>query len=423
MPIQDGKIIAPIGMGDISSALSNPSLDLFTLAQSSTINKWSKYKFFRHTGLFSDRYQGSDIVTPTSDREIAIRGANFGLLAPSMTSVIEDTLNTDWVYQKPVVGQHKVDMLDMEFYFPGAVPPAHSPGNVIFYPALQSSFDFTASMPVIITPENIKWGDLGTIQDWYLCLYIKAYRNGVPATWVKTATDTFRNGGGSLELTRLNAQTIYNYGGVGPHYYYLCASKAQNNTFDDPLLQTQYLALPAGSTAEMEGNISISSNVLANMSIALVSVAKPNASALVRSFIDASNYTGPYQEGDENAWLQLIAANNNSVHFAFDMRGLSERTVTLQKSAMKIRLQYTLWGTTSSFVPEKILDASGNEYSSITIGPGQTARYYFVLPLGAMNYNGNTRQDGPTTGQHRDVFVSLLYNDYIAGTADIRMKN
>ena len=251
MPIQDGKIIAPIGMGDISSALHNPSLDLFTLAQSPTINKWSKYKFFRHTGLFSDRYQGSDIVTPTSDREIAIRGANFGLLAPSMTSSVENTLNTEWVYQKPVAGQHRVDMLDMEFYFPDAVPPAHSPGNVIFYPALQSSFNFTSSMPVIITPENIKWGDLGTIQDWYLCLYIKAYSNGVPHTWVKTATDTFRNGGGSLELTRLNAQTIYNYGGVGPHYYYLCASREQNNTFDDPFLQTKYLALPAGSTAEM----------------------------------------------------------------------------------------------------------------------------------------------------------------------------
>lgn len=82
-------------MGDISSALSNPSLDLFTLAQASTVNKWSKYKFFRHTGLFSDRYQGSDIVTPTSDREIAIRNANFGLLAPNMTSSVENTLNTE----------------------------------------------------------------------------------------------------------------------------------------------------------------------------------------------------------------------------------------------------------------------------------------------------------------------------------------
>ena len=314
-------------------------------------------------------------------------------------------------------------MLDMEFYFPGAVSPAHSPGNVIFYPALQSSFDFTASMPVIITPENIKWGDLGTIQDWYLCLYVKAYKNGVPATWVKTATDTFRNGGGSLELTRLNAQTIYNYGGVGPHYYYLCASREQNNTFDDPLLQTQYLALPAGSTTEMEGTLSISNNVLANMSIALVSTASPNASGFLRSFLDASSYIGPYFPGDENAWCQLIAANSNSVHFAFDLTGLSDRQVTLSRSSMKIILDETLWGTTSSFIPTAIYDASGNEYSSITIGAGQTKRFYFVLPLGAMNYNGTTRQDNPTTGQHLDVFVRLLYNDYLAGSADIRLKN
>ncbi|MBO7684848.1 MAG: hypothetical protein J6Y20_04775 [Lachnospiraceae bacterium] len=423
MPIQGGLIVPPIYVTDISSAVQNPSLKLFVLGISDEVNKWSKYKPFRHTTRFSGRYQGPDVATPTTDREIAIRAADYGLIAPAAKSNVEATLNTEWAYQKPIPGQHLVSMFDFEFYFPNAVPPANAPGNVSFYIALESNFNFMAAMPVIIIPENIKWADLGAIRDWYLCLYIKAYKNGVAETWLKTATDTFANGGGSLVLTRAEAEIVYNYAGTGPHYYYLCASRARNNTFDAPPTQTQYLALPAASTSAMEGTIEITQKIISTMSIALVSTASPNASSFVRSFLDASNYVGPYFPGDENAWCQLIAANSNSVHFGFDLTGLPDRSVTLSRSSIKITLDSTLWDTVSSFIPTAIYDESGNEYSSITIGAGQTKRFLFALPLGAMNYNGNIRQDNPVTGRHLDVFVSLLYNNVLASKTDIRLKN
>lgn len=413
--------IAANGNGDLQQALGTGSLSQAAMmtGQAGTINKWSKYKPFRHSTIYTDRYNGPGQQV-TTQREAAIRAANFGLVAPTMYNNIESTRNTEWTYEIPRANSTDVlQALDFEHYYKNAVPPAASPGDVTFYRPLQDSFEFTSAMSQILIEENIKWVDLGQIKDWYLCLYIKNSNGQI--YYIKTANNTILNGG-LLPLTRQEANTIYSAIGTGPHFYYLCASQGQNNTFVNPYVSTNYLALPALNTAAMEGTIRITDQVVANITITRVSNASPSDTNLVRSFIDASPYIGPYLPGSDSYFL-LQASKAHSVHFAFDITGVSGRDATFSKNNFSISLNSTFWGTTSSFIPEKILDASGNEYSSITIPAGQTARYFFVLPYGAMNYNGNTRQDFPTAGQQKSVTVTVSYNTYSLGNDTIRLGN
>ena len=417
-------MVLPISIDNIRTALGASSYDLFTLGKSDQVNKWSKYKPFRHTQLFLNRFQGPDAVSPTSDREIALRASNYGLTPPEKKNTVEATLNTEWAYNHPVENQHWVDMFDFEMYLPGAVPPARSPGNATFYRALQNSFDFLQNMSQIIAPHNIVWADLVSIKDFYLAFYIKAYKNGVLQTFIKTSTQTIENGIGTLELTQQEAATIFSWDASGTYYYYLVASSEQNNTFTTPIVQADYMALPAYNTAAMEGTLKFSSSVIQNAIIQLVSNANADiTSRLWRSFVLADDYTGPMEEEGDNAYFPLIVASNNSLHIGFKITGLPDRAVTLQRSLFTVRIDSTLWGTVRDFNVEKIIDSNDTEFSSITIPAGAVVTYGFILPYGAMNYRGYTRDDGVETGQKKSINVSLRYNGFNIANYMLRIRN
>ena len=96
----DGKIMTtPIGMGDISQAVSNSSLDLGYLIVNGYIHKWSKFKPFIH---------GSTSFTDDASRLDALRSANCGFTIPT-TNSLADAMNksasgNDWTYNRPAGG-------------------------------------------------------------------------------------------------------------------------------------------------------------------------------------------------------------------------------------------------------------------------------------------------------------------------------
>lgn len=98
MPINNNDVlVAPIGFGDISSAIGQASLDLGTLCRSALINKWARCKPFRNSaaGFASE-----------AARNLARQTANYGLSVPSVgysdiNSMIAGLANSDWTYLQP----------------------------------------------------------------------------------------------------------------------------------------------------------------------------------------------------------------------------------------------------------------------------------------------------------------------------------
>ncbi len=427
MPITDGVLqypftkIAAIGNGDLQVALKSYERSQIGLFSNGVINKWAKYKAFQHAQVFTDRYEGPNAAQPTHAREVALRAANYGLTPPSYQQTIEATMGTEWGYNRPVAGQHPLQALDFEFYYADAVPPAKAPGDVTFYRALLSQYDFGAAMPTIVNPYNIVWADLPGMTQYYLCLYIKGTRGSTEYTWWKTADATIGDGGGSLVLTRAESDILYSMCADGPYEYYICGSKYKKETISTQEPSKQFIALPALNTAAMSGELSLSSQVLKNATVTHISGADLQTSTKpAQTFLVADDYTGIQEEG-ELKYFPLSGSAQNAVHFGIELSAMYAMGVTLQRSMFRIRLSTTLWGTVSTFTPERIVDQRNTEYSSIRLDAGDVATYYFILPHGAMNYDGATRRDIPVIGQYKSVNVSIIYNGYTVSTAEVRM--
>ena len=104
MPINnDGILYKPVGMGDISSAIHNSSLDAGTLCQYTGMNKWAKHKPFRNPSA-AFAYDGTQ-STPelrSPNRIAAARDASFGLSIPRYNaSDFKTYYSTQWSFALP----------------------------------------------------------------------------------------------------------------------------------------------------------------------------------------------------------------------------------------------------------------------------------------------------------------------------------
>lgn len=140
-------LTAPVGMGDISQAVGNSSLDLGTLVANGSIKKWALHKPVR---LLSSYDTPTDIssyntwITYMQSRVAKSDGsgsAPFGLLLGSSTNLY-DVIGTnsapavDWVYQQPPAsGSYWRRMLDFNGYTDNPNVPINPPGTFTYYTA------------------------------------------------------------------------------------------------------------------------------------------------------------------------------------------------------------------------------------------------------------------------------------------------
>ena len=140
-------LTAPVGMGDISQAVGNSSLDLGTLIANGSIKKWALHKPVR---LLSSYDTPTDIssyntwITYMQSRVAKSDGsgsAPFGLLLGSSTNLY-DVIGTnsapavDWVYQQPPAsGSYWRRMLDFNGYTDNPNVPINPPGTFTYYKA------------------------------------------------------------------------------------------------------------------------------------------------------------------------------------------------------------------------------------------------------------------------------------------------
>lgn len=131
MSVSNGKIVAPVSIDDVKSALGENSNDLATLCKSDKINKWSKNKPIKHNCLFKP--------TDAQKKEVNYGISNipyYRLLGKMTQDVINgsmqnatnistlDTRIEPWHYQQPIGGYVSPYRLgDFDGYFANASAP------------------------------------------------------------------------------------------------------------------------------------------------------------------------------------------------------------------------------------------------------------------------------------------------------------
>lgn len=144
MPITDGIVVKPVGMGDISTALGVASLDLGTLCQAGTINMFAKYKSVKlNTFDVTGRTSGSTYWKAYNEK--------CGITIPTYTSesaLVSGLLNSPlWSHDYPTGGtQYPFRMLDFDGYNPNAL--TLTPPNGITNYTLDGNNQLTLQWPV-----------------------------------------------------------------------------------------------------------------------------------------------------------------------------------------------------------------------------------------------------------------------------------
>ncbi len=126
MPITDGIVVKPVGMGDISTAIGLSSLDLGTLCQSSLVNMWAKYKSTKKANLYGETGKTSGSTYWKADNEMC------GLAIPTDSSLGNPTTSGHFLYKLlngtipwtrdyPTGGTLPFRMLDFDGYMHGAI--------------------------------------------------------------------------------------------------------------------------------------------------------------------------------------------------------------------------------------------------------------------------------------------------------------
>lgn len=193
-------LTAPVGMGDISLAVGNSSLDLGTLVANGSIKKWALHKPVR---LLSSYDTPTDIssyntwITYMQSRVAKSDGsgsAPFGLLLGSSTNLY-DVIGTnsapaaDWVYQQPPAsGSYWRRMLDFNGYTDNPNVPINPPGTFTYYKNSGSNIIELDTNDGEAGDSSIPVSVLSQLNDYQLMLVIKNTYSS-PNNWYWTVMD------------------------------------------------------------------------------------------------------------------------------------------------------------------------------------------------------------------------------------------
>ena len=248
------KMVAPLSIGDVASAVNESSGDLGTLCRSSHMNIWAKYK---PENLSSDHY-----IT-----EQQRKNNNYGLSATQYTSP-DSAAGTYWTWTKPASKYRIFDFVKVTDAGVPSTEVGYTLNDVApcrgFYSGSSTSQLSTYQYWVgqntqlavnfwVIDSGN-DWGiplsDMGGIGSWYLCLAVKKDTTHI---YFVTSSSTLANGATSITVPK----DTNNYFGSSETTYnaYVClANKSKTSWFpvsSDSSLRFMPLPLTAPSIANI----------------------------------------------------------------------------------------------------------------------------------------------------------------------------
>lgn len=215
----------------VANTLQTSSHDVGTLCTHSSINMWSKWKPIN-----------ANVTTLT---DTVLQQHDYGILAPSSSSTIQDALGKSWTYDRPKGGSTSPYRLgDFRKYDHGVPPPVTQQEDFTWYLATQP----TITLEIQSGAENtngIQVEDLSALDDYYLAVGV--YRDGY---WHYQSTDTST----FASSITINAS---DFPGVSNTTLQFClvATKDPGHSMNDGLNATEYLPLPGSDGQPQTFNV------------------------------------------------------------------------------------------------------------------------------------------------------------------------
>ena len=196
MPVNNGKVTAPVSLYDVMTALGESKEDVGTLCTSDKINRWAKYKPYR-------------INQPGDISDTQRKYVNFGLTMPtiynSKAELIAGLRNNggSWGYDRPTdTDWHRIT--DFDGYNHNAIPPF---GTISTQDILLSSGPVIPTESPTSGTDKINLGDFEKggeeLSQWYFGIIL----DDGTRQWIATSAITFADGdpwqvdfGGSIGL-------------------------------------------------------------------------------------------------------------------------------------------------------------------------------------------------------------------------------
>ena len=421
MPITEGILVKPVGMGDISTVvgIGGPPYDLGYMITNGTINKWAKYKPVAYAE-WGEMTEAQRALT------------KYGLTAPGeQTSLVGVITSADWVYTRPSGGSSSpFRMLDFDGYYPEAIPPVESVRDpLVVYRALQSSLNLDRYISTTISRYAIGWEDLPSVNGMYLCA---AFSNNASFTIsgstqkviYKTSSQTFSNSP-TLQLTSAELNTLQSGGYT---YYLLCAAKVAKTTFgaNEDAAQ-RFRVLPSADKSDLTGALQFSNGLAARVEFKTACFTSNPTSA--SAFTDVTDYT------EARVDPQYLLIRNYYLHLGLDITAFEDMDCTLTATALSIGvpggtagITQTFAGTGPGYIP--IMTSGGLRNSSftavntLTIPAGETQRVYFLFSNAILRMDSSGQEQASvTTGQQISPIIRLAQNGTIFANVSINLQN
>lgn len=425
---EGGKKIALNGNGDLQKALSrNGVMSHLQLVcdvddnntRVNKINIWAKYKPFRDATIFTDFYSDTN-----SARLSALRTSNFGLdviTADGSTlnnSSIAGAFKQIWTYYPPRAGQDPARVFDFDGYHAEKVLPIQSLGDITFYQALMSQYDFTPAYNN--NAADVRLIDLtaNALNGWYVGVAFAKNAQFTGTLMYKTASTAIPSSGSTAPaFPTLSAQDITDLKNGNYTHYFMFATDTAKTSFNGSVSGALFRCLPRESTSEMTGQFTISNRMVSAISITKAAFTSNPASANI--YVDMSNYTGggaSYYNIGVNYFLNI----------AVSITALSDIDTVLTKSELTASLSTTFaGGAPAGLVISTMRNSSFTSQNTITIPAGTTQTVYLTIGSNAVlaiNAQGQVIT-GVTPGQNKNVEINLYQRGANFATVNLRLSN
>lgn len=414
---------------------------------SADVNKWAKYKPFRHTNhaIYADHYTDANGNPNTSGaRYTDLVACDYGLTCPKHTATTPRTspasvLNDVWTYNRCQENIDPMQAWDFECYWDSAPPPVNkTPDKITIVRSATMNFDFTQYISRNMSgTDALSWGDFGNtsnlnIGSMYLCAVFATNANMTGSIKIKTSSQTLSQGP-TLELTtqdvlNLDVPTTYTH-------YFLCARAAAQTTLGSESASSTYMALPTDNgSSDVLGELEILDS--RRQSITIEAVATGSASPTSSNFKNTTGTEGGVSYtyvGPESTNLSQINYFKTTVsgvqyhylHLKLKVVASSSGNVVLSNMAISLNQTYFSASGFSSRISCTLKDSSYTTQSQVVINAGQTGYVYLIASAPLLSLDSKGKQNTGNNGnQHFATRVRLYANNVlIDDTTDLRVRN
>ena len=415
----DPYMTKPVGLGDISQAVNNSSLDLGYLIENGSINKWAAYKPVRSSN-------------PGELSRAEFAAANFGLTPPSTYSTPAATRGSTWPYGRPrgasLSPQEWYRALDFAGYYKDAPAPCEALGNISVALSQSSTYSFGAAIAHSVAGgDSVTWQDLSaSVGSYYLCVIFATGGVDLSGNQLgKTSAQTISSNGLVLDITQSELTTLYNN---GYKYYYLCAVSSSDSTSQSLSNPSgwgsrSYIALPTpNSTNDVNGNFTITAASIQNIIIKSVSGAQSPTRAI--QFLDASSYRGAESfPVSQNDYFKINAVGQMFyIHFGLEITAGSS-SFTIGSASVKLSQTFESAGGFSSPRVTTLYDSNFTQQTQVTIPAGTTQVVYLVASAALLSIDSSNREVSGAGNGYFSTTLSVYQNGVQIGSDQIRVRN